>query len=163
MSKLLVFVVLLCVVLASCHPGESHKRGGNHGPDNGPQGKPEFWDRPHGNHNYDQNWASILCANDTLAQEYLTQTRQVINSFRSNETFTEALQNRQQVIAYIENENNEDLLSSNCTAFFIGLKSARNLDMDAMNLQRQLERIVGSSLFNIIQSLIGGNTFGVDD
>ncbi|CAF3454873.1 unnamed protein product [Rotaria sp. Silwood1] len=159
MNALLICIVFLCVAPASCNRGGGPRPFGNHGPFNGGQDMSGGWNRPHGNNSQADNWASKLCANDTWAQSYLTQTRQTISSLRSNGSFAQALQNRQQAIAYLEDENNTDLLSSNCTAFFSGLESARKSDRDALDLQRQQDFAVGRALFNIIQSLVGGKRY----
>ena len=119
----------------------------------GPRRKPSSGGRP-GKGNGNQ-WATKICANLTVAQSFLTQTRQVIGTLQSNSSFAGALQKQANQIAYIQNSANGELLASNCTGFFTGLASARQLDRQANTQQRQYERTVRRLLMNIVRSVTG--------
>ncbi|CAF3930241.1 unnamed protein product, partial [Rotaria sp. Silwood1] len=58
-------------------------------------------------------WASTLCANSSLTQLFLNQTRALITQLNSNGSFAQVLQQKTQDIAYIESDTNAALLSSN--------------------------------------------------
>ncbi|CAF4795708.1 unnamed protein product [Rotaria sp. Silwood1] len=141
MAKLLIYIALLFLALVSVHGG-LRRRSFNWG----------HWDILIDGSNED-SWTSNLCSNDTVAQSFLTQTRQVINDLQSNGSFAQALQKRAQFISYIQDDNNAEQLSSNCTEYFNGLKNAKNLDKQALEQERQYEQIANSLFRQIIQSL----------
>ncbi|CAF0870028.1 unnamed protein product [Rotaria sordida] len=158
MAKFLVLIVLVvCVTLASCHRGPSRGFGGNRGPGNGGQDRQRNWNRTNGNGDQDRLMTKV-CANNSLAQSYLAQNRQLITSLRSNASLAQAIKNRQNFIDFIEDDDNTDLLSSNCTAFFTGRRNARKLDRDTLKQQRRLDQSVGWSFFKIDRSIVGNNS-----
>jgi hypothetical protein len=92
-----------------------------------------------------------------LAQAFLTQTQQLITTLTTNGSFTQFLGQHTQATAYIQNAANTNLLSSNCTGYFVGLKAAKILDQQAAQAQQQYQQIAVQAFFQIIQSLVGGN------
>ncbi|CAF1417392.1 unnamed protein product [Rotaria sp. Silwood1] len=116
-----------------------------------------------GNHNSDgdrfssggdiNRWASKLCVNSSLAQLFLTQTRALITQLSSNSSYAQVLQQKAQQIAYIQNDTNGALLSSNCTQYFNGLATARNADMKIQRQQKEYQKIVNRLFKQIIASL----------
>ncbi|CAF2785911.1 unnamed protein product [Rotaria sp. Silwood2] len=142
MTKLLVCITLLLLALVSAYGGP-HRRPPNRG----------HWHHPSDDSNED-SWVSNICANDTLTQSFLNQTRQLINDLQSNGSFTQVLQERAQFISYIQNDNNTELFLSNCTEYFNGLKSAKILDKQALEQEKQYEQIANRLFRQIIQSFI---------
>jgi hypothetical protein len=110
-----------------------------------------------GNHS---SWATKLCDNGSLAQSFLTQTQQLITNLQSNGSYTRVLQSRAQEINYVQNADNANLLSSNCTGFFVGLGDAQSADKLAEDQQKQAARTAGQLLIQIIVSLVGGGNSG---
>lgn len=104
---------------------------------------------------------SRLCANQTVAEEFLSQTQQLINTLRSNGSFTRFLADRAQGIAYIENSENADLLATNCTAYFNGLKAAKDADRILAGTNRDFYGAAAKAMRQIIRNLFGG--FGKPD
>ena len=100
--------------------------------------------------------SSKLCANQSTASSFLNQTQQLINTLQANGSFTQFLADRAQGVAYILSSDNAALLSSNCTAYFIGLNSATNADQTALQAKLQYYQIADNALKAIIRSLIGG-------
>ena len=98
---------------------------------------------------------SNLCANESLAQEFLIQTQQLIDTLQSNGSFTRFLEDRAQGIAYIENSANNDLASSNCTAYFNGLKTAKDADRIVAQKNREYYGIAAKAMRKIIRNLRG--------
>jgi hypothetical protein len=136
--------------------GSGGQRPGGHG--SGGQGSDHSGEGSNGgNHS---NWATKLCANSSLAQSFLTQTQQLITDFQSNGSYTQVLQSRAQEISYVQDANNANLLSSNCTGFFVGLGDAQSADKLAEDQQKQAARTAGQLLIQIIVSLVGGGNSG---
>jgi len=133
------------VALASARPGKGPQPGGS---------RPGGPGRGHGNKG---QWVSELCANETLAESFLTQTRALITTLESNGSYSNILADRAQEITYIQSATNAALLSTNCTGFFSGLNNARNLDSQAQQQQQAYQRTAGRLFWQIIQSLVGGN------
>ncbi|CAF0831286.1 unnamed protein product [Rotaria sordida] len=146
MIKIAIFVILICMAISSLRGSDLN-------------GKFGFYYRPV-NH---ITWSSKLCENQTLAQSYLNNTRQLITTFETNGSYTQVLQKRAQAIAYFKNNNNTVLLSSNCSQFFIGLKNARKLDAQALLQQRIYEENAARLYKRILQSLLGFRFFIYDD
>ncbi|CAF5190755.1 unnamed protein product, partial [Rotaria magnacalcarata] len=96
-------------------------------------------------------------ANSTVAQSFVTQTQQVIANLQSNGSFTQALQNRANAIAYLVNGANVDLLSSNCTSYFSGLRNAKMLDNKAVAKAIRLDKTAQRLLSQVVKSLVGTN------
>lgn len=94
-----------------------------------------------------------------MAQQFLTQTQQLISTLQSNGSFTRFLEDRAQTIAYIQNADNTALLSSNCTAYVTGLQNAKSADRAAGDVQRQYYRSATNAMKQIIRNLFG---FGSD-
>ncbi|CAF3704738.1 unnamed protein product [Rotaria sp. Silwood1] len=118
MNKLVIFTAFVsCFEVDSSARGhfgeEYHKDGGDHFSSGGDINR----------------WASKLCANSSLVQSFLNQTRALIIQLNSNDSFAQVLQQKTQKIAYIESDTNAALLSSNCTQYFNGLAAVRNADM----------------------------------
>ncbi|CAF5227952.1 unnamed protein product, partial [Rotaria magnacalcarata] len=92
--KLIICFALICVVLVAAHgkgnQGYGNRRPGSRGP----------WSQSNRN-NTNAPWGTKLCANSTVAQSFVTQTQQVIANLQSNGSFTQALQNRANAIAYL--------------------------------------------------------------
>ncbi|CAF3031697.1 unnamed protein product [Rotaria socialis] len=155
--KLLICFALICVVLVAAQ-GRGYRYGGNGNrrPGGRGRGSPGSWGRPSRN-NTNDSWGTKLCANSTVAQSFLTQTQQVIANLRSNGSFTQALQNRANAIAYIGNQANGDLLSSNCTSFFSGLRNAKALDKKAVATAIRLDNTAQRLLSRVVKSLLGTN------
>ncbi|CAF1343487.1 unnamed protein product [Rotaria sp. Silwood1] len=107
-------------------------------------------------------WSSKLCQNTTLAQTYLTNTRQLITTLESNDSYAQVLEKHPNAIAYFKNDDNEALLLSNCNQFFIGLKNARKLDVQVLIQQQKYEQDVNRLYRKIIESLVGTHTI-IDD
>ncbi|CAF1087970.1 unnamed protein product [Adineta steineri] len=134
MAKLIVFIAFVCVALAAVHgkpPGgqDSDKHGPQPG---GPKG-------PGGDHGKDKGqWATKICANDSIAQQFLTQTQALITQLQGNSSFAQVLACRQNEINFINDANSASLLSSNCTGFFDNLKAAKELDEEAAEEQKSL-------------------------
>ncbi|CAF4453501.1 unnamed protein product, partial [Adineta steineri] len=105
-----------------------------HGPPmhGGPKG-------PGGNHSKDNGqWATKICANDSIAQQFLTQTQALITQLQGNSSFGQVLACRQNEINFINDANSASLLSSNCTGFFDNLKAAKQVDEQAQEQQKDL-------------------------
>jgi hypothetical protein len=139
------------VALVSARPGKGPQPGGP--PPSGPRpGGPG-----RGGHGNKGQWVSELCANETLAESFLTQTRELITTLESNGSYSNVLADRAQEITYIQSATNAALLSTNCTGFFSGLNNARSLDSQAQQQQQAYQRTAGRLFWQIIQSLVGGN------
>ncbi|CAF5227919.1 unnamed protein product, partial [Rotaria magnacalcarata] len=92
--KLILCFALICVILVAAqgrgNRGYGNRRPGSRGP----------WLQSSRN-NTNAPWGTKLCANSTVAQSFVTQTQQVIANLQSNGSFTQALQNRANAIAYL--------------------------------------------------------------
>ncbi|CAF1290817.1 unnamed protein product [Rotaria sordida] len=148
MMKLLVYIAVLFLALVSAYGG-SHRRSGGRG----------FlfqlvidWSHSSGDNN-EHSWRFDFCENETVAQSFLNQSRQLISDLQSNGSYGQALQKRAQFISYIQNDTNAELLSSNCTEYFCGLQDARELDKQALEQQKQNDQTVENSFRQLIQSL----------
>ncbi|CAF2671290.1 unnamed protein product [Rotaria sp. Silwood2] len=135
----------VCVTISSSRDSDSHENFG-------------FHFRP----GSQTTWSSKLCQNQTLAQSYLNYTRQLITTLETNGSYTQVLQKRAQAIAYLKNDNNTELLSSNCSQFFAGLKDAQKLDAQALLQQKRYEDNAVRLYKQIFQSLLGFR-FVLDD
>ena len=98
---------------------------------------------------------SRFCGNKTAAEVFLTQIRQWFNTLQSNGSFTQVLADRAQVVTYIQSSDNADLLSSNCTGYFIGLKSAIDADRVVLERRFQYYRFADDGIMQIIRNLLG--------
>jgi hypothetical protein len=136
-----------------------HGGQGNHGGQGG-QGGDGDHSGEGGSGSNGNGFVTLLCANASLAQSFLTQIQQLINTLQSNGSFTQVLQARANEIAYIQNATDVALLSSNCTAYFIGLQNAKALDKLAGDQQEQYTWIAANLFSQIIQSLFGNNHGG---
>lgn len=103
---------------------------------------------------------SNICSNSSLTSSFLTKAQQAIADFRANSSFTQALNNQANAVAYILNDDNVDLLSTNCTGFFSGLRQAKKLDWQALKVQRQLNMMVASALSIFNKPFRGGRYRG---
>ena len=97
-----------------------------------------------------------LCSNPTMAQTVLTKIQQLISTFQSNGSFAQVLADRANEVAYIQSSTNAALLSSDCTAFFTGLKNAKDADDTAMKARFQYYQIAATAMMQTIRSLIEG-------
>ncbi len=141
------------MALVAARPGKGPRPGGPP-----PPGPPPAGPRPGGpGRGNNGQWVSELCANGSLAESFLDQTRQLITSLESNGSYSNVLADRAQEITYIQSADNAALLSTNCTGFFSGLKNAKNLDGQAQQQQRAYQRTAGRLFYQIIQSLVGEN------
>jgi hypothetical protein len=123
--------------------GKRNGFGDKHRPGGGPQrGK--------------DSWTAKLCANSSLAQAFLSNTKQVIATLQANGSYTQALQKRSAQIAYLQNSGNGALLVSNCTQFFVGLNAARQTDQQAGQQQQRLEKNVDFLLQRAVPIVAGG-------
>ncbi|UJR38044.1 hypothetical protein I4U23_030726 [Adineta vaga] len=138
------------LAIVHCGPRRGSEK---HGPGDGNRGPPGFGPRPHGPKN---QWETKVCANASIAEAFLEQTRQLITDLQANGTYDKVLEKRQNEINYINNANNTGVLSSNCTQFFTGLNAARTLDRQAQEQEWSIQRTAGRLFFQIIQSLVGG-------
>ena len=102
------------------------------------------------------SWTTKLCANSSLAQSFLTNTKQVIADLQANGTYTQVLQKRSAQVAYLQNSGNGALLVSNCTQFFVGLNAARQTDQQAVQQQQRLEKNLDSLLQKAVPIVAGG-------
>ncbi|CAM4795615.1 unnamed protein product [Rotaria magnacalcarata] len=148
--KLILCFALICVILVAAqgrgNRGYGNRRPGSRGP----------WLQSSRN-NTNAPWGTKLCANSTVAQSFVTQTQQVIANLQSNGSFTQALQNRANAIAYLVNGANVDLLSSNCTSYFSGLRNAKMLDNKAVAKAIRLDKTAQRLLSQVVKSLVGTN------
>jgi hypothetical protein len=94
-----------------------------------------------------------------VASEFLTQVQQLISTLNSNGSFGQVLTARAQEVAYLTNTANAATLTSNCTAFFTGLQSAKATDQAAAQVQFQYTQIAAQAFFQIVQSLVGGGNY----
>ncbi|CAF3142331.1 unnamed protein product [Rotaria sp. Silwood2] len=143
MTKLVLFIAFVCLGFISARgpPNERYHEGDSH--------------RPHNDEN--NHGISKLCANNSLAQSFLTQMRALITQLSSNDSFAQVLQQRAHEIAYIQNNTDAQLLSSNCTQYFEGLDAAQDADLQAQRQQEQYERTVTYLFQEIIAALLGYN------
>ncbi|CAF0975267.1 unnamed protein product [Adineta ricciae] len=147
MAKLIVAVALFCMVLAAVHGKPPGKPGRDDKGPHGPGPRPSDHD-----HN---DWESKICANASIADAFLNQTRQLITDLTTNGTFTSVLTKQQNEITYINSDDNKAILSSNCTQFFTGLDAARDLDRQAEKQQMELQRTARDLFVQIVKSLLG--------
>ncbi len=80
-------------------------------------------------------WLSKLCENGTLARSVLAKVRDFITTLERDSSYTQVFKQHAQVIAYIKNDTNANVLSSNCTEYLNGLFNAGKLDQKAEELQ----------------------------
>ena len=99
--------------------------------------------------------SSKICANETLPPIFLAQMQQLFTTLQANGSFSQALTDRAQEVAYIQNANNAAVLSSNCTGYFSNLKIALNADRAVVEAREQYQRIVAKAIMDIIGNLIG--------
>ncbi len=153
-----IFSLQLFAVLVSAYGGP-HGRpgGGSGGGSGGGYGGGHGGGQGGGGHGGQYNWVTQLCDNATLAQDFLTEIQALITTLQSNGSYSQVLTNHAQEIAYIQNSNDSALLSSNCTAYFAGLKAAKQADQAAIQLQQQYQSAAAQAFFQIIQSLVGNN------
>ncbi|CAF3222944.1 unnamed protein product [Rotaria sp. Silwood2] len=143
MNKLVILIAFICFGLVAARRhfgGEHHNDGG---------------DRFSSGDDINR-WASKLCANSSLAQSFLNQTRALITQLNSNGSFAQVLQQKTQEIGYIESDSNAALLSSNCTQYFKGLAAARNADMQTQRQQQEYQNIA-TRLFKQISANFWSN------
>jgi hypothetical protein len=81
----------------------------------------------------------------------------VIANLQSNRSFTQALQNRANAIAYLGDSDNADLLLSNCSDFFSGLRNATMLDKKAVAAAMRLDKTAQRLFSQVVKSLVGTN------
>jgi len=81
----------------------------------------------------------------------------LITNLQSNGSFTDVLTERATEIAYLQDTSNDGLLTSNCTAYFTGLDSARQTDRTAVEAKQQYFRAAQQAFFEILRSIIGNN------
>ena len=111
-------------------------------------------ERPDGN-GFGSQLSTKLCANQSLADAFLAQMQELINTLQTNGSFTQVLADRAQEIAYIQSATNTALLSSNCTAYFTGLTTAINADRAVVKTREQYFRAAADATKQIIVNLIG--------
>ena len=99
--------------------------------------------------------AAKVCADQTLAQELLKQMKELFDTLESDESFTQVLGDRAKEIAYIRSSSNAKLLSSDCTAYFNGLKSAVDADRVVVEARLQYYHIAAEAMMKIVQKLFG--------
>lgn len=108
-------------------------------------------------------WARKLCANSNLAETYLNQTRALITQLSSNDSFTQYLQQKAHQIAYIDNDNDTSLITSNCTGYFNGLAAAQNADLAVQQQEKEYQNIANRLFKNIIKHLLDYNDSSSED
>ncbi|CAF3441816.1 unnamed protein product [Rotaria socialis] len=147
MQKLVIVITFICFSLATA--GVDHLRS-----DRGhrfPSARGDHFSSG-GNINM---LASKLCANNSLAQAFLSKNQAAFTQLKSNGSFAQFLEEKAQEVAYIQNSPNVALLSSNCTQYFNGLATARNADRQKERQQREYERIGANLLRQIIPTIFG--------
>lgn len=102
-------------------------------------------------------FVSKICGNQTLAQGFLTDMRQSIDTLQSNGSFTNVLADAAQQVAYIQSSTSAALITSNCPEFFHGLKNAKDTDRDALMEKFQYYRIAINAVMRTIQNLVRRN------
>ena len=140
------------MVLAAVHGKPSGKLDRD---DKGPHGLSPHGPCPRPSGPDHDHWESKICANASIADAFLNQTRQLITDLTANGTFTSVLTERQNEITYINSDDNKAILSSNCTQFFTGLDAARDLDRQAEKQQMELQRTARDLFVQIVRSLLG--------
>ncbi len=96
-----------------------------------------------------QPWYSILiqtflaptsiCTTNTTQTAYLNDTVALINTFEQNSTYNTVLQlEASNFVSYITNATNQALVHSNCTAFVIGVKTAKAADAKAEHNRQKI-------------------------
>jgi hypothetical protein len=102
--------------------------------------------------------SSSICANSTTAQSYLTQILALINNLQANASCNAVLQLQDpNFVSYLNNATNQALISSNCTAFVIGLKNATWADKTAQRTQLQLAFNIQQQIRQVASNVIGRN------
>ncbi|CAF3297640.1 unnamed protein product [Rotaria socialis] len=144
MNKFVIVVVLVCLGLVSAgrNGGPPEKHGGGGGGHSG-----ERYGGSSG------TLASKACANATVAQSLVTQMQALITQLTSNGSFTAALQQRAQELAYYNNAANTPLLTSNCTQYFAGVTAATALDKAAQMAQIQYTNVANNLIQGIFRSV----------
>ena len=137
------------MVAAFAHGG----RGGEGGRPGGEDGRPGG-DR--------RDWTAVICANSTLAQNFLTQTRAVLAALQTNGSYTQFLADHSNAVSYLQNTANDATLSSNCTGYFSNLNAARAADRTVLDARRRLQENAVRLLGQVVQTLVGsrGNLNG---
>lgn len=111
--------------------------------------------RPRPTFNNQTRWQTALCDNSTIAESFLPKVRELIRTLQGNSSFTKILEMKSNQIAFILNEENTALISSNCTAFFDGLRTARNQDRETMMTVKNYGRIAQRLFMKLVRSLTG--------
>ncbi|CAM2702316.1 unnamed protein product [Rotaria socialis] len=158
MQKVFIVITFICFSLATAAPYWDEQfppGGGDHFPSDGDDHVPSDGGDHFPSGGNTNMWASKLCANISLAEEFLSNIQAVITQLNLNESFAQFLQQKVQEVAYIENSTNVALLSSNCTQYFNGLTTAQNADMEAKRQQQEYEDIGTRLLQQIIPTIFG--------
>jgi hypothetical protein len=100
-------------------------------------------------------WSSKLCANESLATAFHTEVQEMIATLAADHAYDRVLQKRTEVVAYLKNAANAEVLKSNCTEYFAGYKNARKLDLKTEQEQAKYEANVDRLFRKILVPLVG--------
>ena len=96
-----------------------------------------------------------LCSNSSIAEKFLSDVRAMINGIRASGKYTAAFSANAVILAYIENENNAQLIKSNCSGYFDGLKNLFSQRRQPGRIVgRRFRRLIRRRIFRIVRSLL---------
>jgi hypothetical protein len=99
---------------------------------------------------------TTVCTNTTARAAYLTNINNLINSLQGNASYTAVLQfTAANFVAYIRSPSNQGLLSSNCTAFVAGVKTAKLADIAGRRLMEKIDREVHNRIRQVPRTVVG--------
>ena len=86
---------------------------------------------------------------------YLNNTDNLINSLQGNASYTSVLQlTTANFIAYIRSPSNRGLLSSNCTAFVAGVRTAKLADIAGRRMMKNIDREIHERIRQVPRTVV---------
>ena len=96
-----------------------------------------------------------ICNNSITRDAYLNNTDNLINSLQGNASYTSVLQfTTANFIAYIRSPSNRGLLSSNCTAFVAGVRTAKLADIAGRRMMEKIDREIHERIRQVPRTVV---------